>query len=164
MKTSDFGYNLPSELIAQTPIEPRDHSRLMVLSRAGGSIKHRYFYDLPGFLRRGDVLVCNDSRVMPARLYGQRIGAGGRVELLLLTRLSPGVWRALVTPGRRMREGAKFEIRGDVDEAGMSGEILEVEEDGTRIVKLGGEENLDRMGVVPLPPYIHEPLADADAN
>ena len=162
MKTSDFDYNLPLELIAQTPIEPRDHSRLMVLSRAEGSIQHRYFYDLPGFLRRGDVLVCNDSRVMPARLYGQRIGAGGRVELLLLTRLSPGVWRALVTPGRRMREGAKFEIRGDVGEAGMSGEILEVEADGTRIVKLGGEENLDRMGVVPLPPYIHEPLADAE--
>ena len=161
VKTSDFDYDLPTELIAQTPIEPRDHSRLMVLSRAEGTIQHRHFYDLPDFLRRGDVLVCNDSRVIPARLYGRRSKTGDKVELLLLNRLSEGVWRALVRPGRRMREGATFQVPGD-DDAGMSGEIIEVEADGTRIVKLVGEERLDRMGVVPLPPYIHEPLEDAE--
>jgi len=162
VKTSDFDYQLPQELIAQTPMEPRDHSRLMVVSRADGSIQHRHFYDLPDYLREGDVLVFNDSRVIPARLYGRRIGTGGQVELLLLSRLSPGVWRALVRPGRRMREGAAFEIPGGDGGAVMQGEILQVEPDGTRVVRLSGEENLHRVGVVPLPPYIHAPLQDAE--
>ena len=160
MKTSDFDYELPQALIAQTPIEPRDHSRLMVVSRDDGSIQHRRFYDLPEFLRQGDVLVFNDSRVIPARLYGRRTGTGGRIELLLLERVSPGVWRALVRPGRRMQEGTAFEISGEGDD-GMSGEVLRVEADGTRIVRLFGEENLNSVGVVPLPPYIHETLDDA---
>ena len=125
MLTSDFDYHLPKELIAQTPMEPRDHSRLMVVSREDGSIEHRHFYDLPEYLRSGDVMVFNDSRVMPARLYGTRTGTGGRVELLLLHRTSPGVWRALVRPGRRMREGDAFEIEGS--EGKMGGEVVSVE-------------------------------------
>ena len=162
MKTSDFDFDLPQELIAQTPIEPRDHSRLMVVSRADGSIGHRHFYDLPELLRPGDVLVFNDSRVIPARLYGRRAGTGGKAELLLLARLSPGVWRALVRPGRRMREGARIEIAGHGEGDGMTVEVLQVEPDGTRTVKLCGEENLERTGTVPLPPYIHEPLTDTE--
>ncbi|MBM3945765.1 MAG: tRNA preQ1(34) S-adenosylmethionine ribosyltransferase-isomerase QueA, partial [SAR202 cluster bacterium] len=103
MKTSDFDYDLPEDLIAQTPVEPRDHSRLLVLSRADGSIQHRRFYDLPHFLRKGDVLVFNDSRVFPARLRGRRLdGAGATIELLLLSRLEGDAWRALVRPGRRL--------------------------------------------------------------
>ena len=160
MKTSDFDYHLPKELIAQTPMEPRDHSRLMVVSREDGSIEHRHFYDLPEYLRPGDVMVFNDSRVMPARLYGKRTGTGGRIELLLLHRTSPGVWRALVKPGRRMREGDAFEIEGGGGV--MSGEVVGVEEDGSRTVWLSGEEELEAVGVVPLPPHIHEPLEDAE--
>ena len=156
MKTSDFDYHLPQELIAQTPVEPRDHSRLMVLSRAGGSIGHHRFYDLPGLLRRDDLLVFNDSRVMPARLLGRRTGSGARVEVLLLTRLSPGLWRALVKPGRRMRAGAGFEA------GAVRGEVVEVEPEGTRLVRLSGEEELSKVGSVPLPPYIHEPLEDGE--
>ncbi len=160
MKTSDFDYQLPTEFIAQTPIEPRDHSRLMVVSRTDGSIQHRHFYDLPEYLRQGDVLVFNDSRVIPARLYGTRVGTGGKVELLLLNRLSPGVWRALVRPGRRMREGAVFDF--STHDETMSAEVLQVEPDGTRIVKLSGEEHLHKIGVVPLPPYIHERLGESE--
>ena len=122
MKTSDFDYRLPKELIAQTPMEPRDHSRLMVVSRADGSIQHRRFYDLPEYLLPGDVLVFNDSRVMPARLYATRAPTGGKVELLLLHRISPGVWRALVRPGRKMREGDGFEVSGG--KYRMGGEVL----------------------------------------
>ena len=162
VRTSDFDYHLPRELIAQTPMEPRDHSRLMVVCRADGSIRHRRFYDLPDFLRPGDVLVFNDSRVIPARLYGRRIGTGGRVELLLLGRRSPGLWRSLVRPGRRMREGDAFEVPGPGDGGGIRGEVVGVEPDGTRTVRLWGEDNLRQVGVVPLPPYVHEPLQDVE--
>ena len=160
MKTSDFFYHLPKELIAQTPMEPRDHSRLMVVSRADGSIQHRRFYDLAEYLLPGDVLVFNDSRVMPARLYATRARKGGKVELLLLHRISPGVWRALVRPGRKMREGDRFEVSGGED--GMRGQVFQVEPDGARVVSLSGEEHLDRLGAVPLPPYIHQPLEDTE--
>ena len=160
MKTSDFDYHLPKELIAQTPIEPRDHSRLMVVSRSDGSIQHRHFYDLPEYLRPGDVMVFNDSRVFPARLYGTRAGTGGRIELLLLHRTSPGTWRALVKPGRRMRQGDAFDVDGSAGQ--VRGEVVQVEEDGTRTVRLSGEEDLEALGVVPLPPYIHQPLEDAE--
>jgi S-adenosylmethionine:tRNA ribosyltransferase-isomerase len=162
MKTGDFDYDLPQELIAQTPMEPRDHSRLMVVSRADGSILHRRFHDLPEFLQGGDVLVFNDSRVFPARLYGRRDGSGGKVELLLLSRTSPGVWRALVRPGRRMRDGAAFVVGGDEDRDEIRGEILQVQDDGTRLVRLSNEDAVPRLGVVPLPPYIHEPLSDSE--
>ncbi len=162
VRTSDFDYHLPQELIAQTAVEPRDSSRLMVVSRADGLIQHRRFYDLPEYLRAGDVLVFNDSRVIPARLYGVRIGTGGRIELLLLNRVSLGMWRALVRPGRRMREGIAFEIPDPSGKDGMRGEIVEVEPGGIRLVRLEGEENLGRVGVVPLPPYIREPLKDSE--
>ena len=161
MKTSDFDYLLSEELIAQTPIEPRDHSRLMVLSRNTGKIQHRRFYDLPDYLEAGDVMVFNDSRVFPARLYAKRTDNAAQVELLLLDRRSTGEWRALVKPGRRMRPGAVFEVADDGG-PGISGEVVDVEPDGSRIVRLSGEEFLNKLGVVPLPPYIHEPLADAE--
>ena len=161
MKTSDFDYLLAEELIAQTPIEPRDHSRLMVLSRHTGKIQHRRFYDLPDYLEAGDVIVFNDSRVFPARLYAKRTDTSAQVELLLLDRRTSGEWRALVKPGRRMGPGATFEVADD-EGLGISGEVVDVESDGSRIVHLLGEERLQQLGVVPLPPYIHEPLADAE--
>jgi S-adenosylmethionine:tRNA ribosyltransferase-isomerase len=160
MKTADFDYDLPGELIAQTPAEPRDHSRLMVLDRDTGSIEHRRFFDLPERLRPGDVLVFNDSRVMRARLHGRRTETGGKVELLLLRRVSEGTWRALVRPGSRMRRGAAFEVSRDGHH--MDGVVVEVNADGSRTVRITGEEHLDELGVVPLPPYIHEPLSDEE--
>ena len=159
MKTGDFDYDLPPDLIAQTPAEPRDSSRLMVIDRAAGSIEHRTFRDLPHFLREGDVAVFNDSRVFPARLYGTT-ASGGRVELLLLRRIEPGVWRTLVRPGRRMREGAAFVVASAGREVG--GEVLGVREDGSRTVRLADDGRLDEIGVVPLPPYVREPLADSE--
>ena len=159
MRLSDFDYSLPSSLIAQTPIEPRDHSRLMSLSRADGGMRHHCFYELPEMLRPGDVMVFNDSRVMPARLRG-RLGTGGSIELLLLARLSPGVWRAIGRPGRLLRPGAAFEVSGRG--GGMSGEVLEIEPEGERVVRLDGEERLHDVGEVPLPPYITETLADSE--
>lgn len=159
LRTSDFDYELPESLIAQTPIEPRDHSRLMSLCRADGNIQHHRFYELPQLLRPGDLMVFNDSRVMPARLRGRR-RTGGAIEILLLSRLSPGVWRAIGRPGRLLRSGAAFEIAG---EGGvMSGEVLEIEAEGERIIRLDGEERLHDVGEVPLPPYITETLADSE--
>ena len=160
MRTGDFDYPLDQSLIAQTPAEPRDHSRLMVLSRPDGAIKHSRFHELPEYLRPGDLLVFNDSRVIPARLRAVREGTGGRVELLLLRRLSPGMWRALVKPGRSMREGDSFEVSKDGYSIG--GEVLQVEADGSRTVRLSGEEHLDRLGAVALPPYIHGHLDDTE--
>ena len=162
MLTNNFDYHLPKDLIAQTPISPRDHSRMLGVSRDGGGLRHRRFYDLPDFLRDDDVLVFNDSRVFPARLHGRRTGTGGSVELLLLSRLSPGVWRALVRPGRRMREGVAFEVPGDGTGPQLRGRVLGADSDGVRTLELSGEEPLHRLGVVPLPPYIREPLADTD--
>ena len=160
MQTSDFDYDLPREMIAQRPVEPRDHSRLMVVSRSDGSIHHRRFYDLPDYLDPGDLLVLNDSRVFPARLHGRRVPTGGGIELLLLHRRADGIWQALVRPGRRMREGARFEISSGGRT--VAGEVVGVEPDGSRVVKLEDEQHLDALGVVPLPPYIHEPLDDPE--
>ena len=183
LRTSDFDYDLPESLIAQTPIEPRDHSRLMSLSRSDGGIQHHRFYDLPQLLRPGDLMVFNDSRVMPARLRGTRIlpsrlrdtrvnpdrlrdtrNTGGAIELLLLSRLSPGIWRAIGRPGRLLRRGAAFEV--SAEGGSMRGEVLEIEPDGERIIRLGGrlddEERLHDIGEVPLPPYITETLADSE--
>ena len=159
MKTGDFDYELPPELIAQTPAEPRDSSRLMVVNRAAGSIEHHTFRDLPRFLREGDVAVFNDSRVIPARLYG-RSASGGRIELLLLRRIEPGVWRALVRPGRRLRTGATFVVASGGRE--VAGEVLDVQDDGPRTVRLADDGPLDEIGIVPLPPYIREPLTDSE--
>ena len=162
MKTSDYDYEFSKELIAQTPLEPRDASRLMVVPRNGGPVQHQVFSDLPDFLQAGDVLVFNDSRVVSARLYGRRTGTGGRVELLLLSRQAPGTWRALVRPGRRMRAGTTFEILGEGDSVAVSGEVVAEESDGTRLVQLSSEESLRDIASVALPPYIHEPLTDPE--
>ncbi|MCH7801857.1 MAG: tRNA preQ1(34) S-adenosylmethionine ribosyltransferase-isomerase QueA, partial [Chloroflexi bacterium] len=162
LRTSDFDYHLPSDLIAQTPIEPRDASRLMVVAKSEGQVSHRQFFDLPDLLREGDVLVFNDSRVIPARLFGHRDGPGGKIELLLLDRISTGVWRALVKPGRRMTVGAGFTVTNQEGEPVMSGKVLEVEEAGTRIVEFSDDEGFRAAGVIPLPPYIHEKLDDPE--
>lgn len=162
LRTSDFDYHLPSELIAQTPIEPRDGSRLMVVPKPDGQVLHRRFSDLPDLLRAGDVLVFNDSRVIPARLFGIRDGSGSKIELLLLDRISDGVWRALVKPGRRMTAGAGFTVTNQDGESVMTGRVQEVEKAGTRIVELSDDEGFRTAGVIPLPPYIHEKLADPE--
>ena len=160
MRTSDFDYELPPSLIAQTPMEPRDHSRLMSLNIADGGIGHHRFYELPSLLRPGDVMAFNDSRVMAARLYGRRSGGGGAIELLLLARVSPGVWRAIGRPGRYLRPGTAFEITSGA--GAMAGEVLGIEEGGERIVQLDDEARLPEVGVAPLPPYITEALDDAE--
>ena len=157
MKTSDFDYHLPPELIAQTPIEPRDHSRLLVLNRQHGNIEHRHFYDIIEYLHEGDVMVFNDSRVIPARLKGKRAGSGGSVEILLLRRQEPGVWEALVKPARRLQAGAIIDI-----EPGIRAEVIGVGDKGMRVVQFSDESALIKAGEVPLPPYIHEPLANPE--
>ncbi len=162
MLTSDFDYRLPPDIIAQTPMDPRDHSRLLTLDRANGRVGHRRFFDLPDILSPGDLLVFNDSRVFPARLNGRRNPSGREIELLLLNRIGEGVWRSLVRPGRRMRDGAEFTVtdRDGVREA--RGRVLEVEDAGTRIVSFEDESALRDVGVIPLPPYIHESLEDPE--
>ncbi len=159
LRSSDFDYTLPLELIAQTPIEPRDHSRLMVLRRDGGSLEHRHFFDIVDYLNPGDVLVCNDSRVLPARLLGRKVDGGGRVGFLLLRRLSPGIWEALAKPGRRLRVGTGVEIGG---ESRLRAQVLSKDEEGIITISLSDEAAVERMGLVPLPPYIHTPLPDAE--
>lgn len=160
MKTSDFDYELPEELIAQTPMEPRDHSRLLVYHRADGRVEHLHFYDLPRFLRKGDVLAINETKVIPARLLGEKDDTGVPVELLLLKRLERDVWEALVRPGRRLKPGAVCTFGNGL----LKAEIIESAEDGGRKVRFlyDGvfEEILDRLGQMPLPPYIHEKLQD----
>lgn len=161
MKTADFDYLLPDEMIAQAPAEPRDHSRLMVVSRADGALTHRRFYELPDLVREGDVLVFNDSRVVPARLRGTRDGTGAWVELLLLGRLCDGAWRALVRPGRRMRDGATFKVTAESGDHSLTGEVVGVDLDGSRRVRLSSDD-LNGVGVVPLPPYVRAGLEDEE--
>ncbi len=162
MKTSDFYYDLPQELIAQTPVEPRDSSRLLVLNRKTGAIQHRHFTDILDYLHSGDLLVLNNSRVIPARLYGKRIDTGGSVELLLLTQHETNVWETLVKPGKRAREGAEITFGGGL----LTGTIREVKEDGNRIIEFDCKENiyalLDQIGQMPLPPYITAKLQDKE--
>ncbi len=165
MRTSHFDYHLPPELIAQTPVEPRDSSRLMVLDRATGEIGHRYFNDILDHLRPGDLMVFNQSRVIPARLYGTRDDNGGKVELLLLRREYDCVWEALARPGRRLRPGATVTINPpgpEVPSEPLSVEILESRPNGIKAVRLSSEEAIDGMGHTPLPPYIRESLADPE--
>ena len=164
MKTSDFYYELPPELIAQTPLEPRESSRLMVLDRTSGEIIHRHFRDIGAYLHPGDLLVLNNSRVLPARLFGRREDTGGDVELLLLEQKSQDSWETLVKPGKRAREGARI-VFGD---GLLTGEIAAVQEDGNRIIRFELREDeaffplLDRLGQMPLPPYITAELADQE--
>jgi len=161
MLVSDFDYDLPEELIAQVPIEPRDHSRLLVLNRKNGELTHCRFYNLPEFLKPGDTLVFNDTKVMPARLIGIKADTGGKVEVFLLHRHSDTDWEALVKPGRRLRPGAKVVFSPE-----LSCEILATTDFGGRIVRFRFEgifeEILDRLGETPLPPYIRQRLADKD--
>ena len=163
LRTSDFDYDLPEELIAQTPLEPRDHSKLMLVDRDVGALSHDRFFNLPKYLRQGDVLVFNDSRVISARLFGSRDDTGNKIELLLLSRLREGVWRALVRPGRRMRENDSFIIHDrDENKSEMTGHVLEVEDSGSRIVEITNEFLIEEIGNVPLPPYIHEKVSDPE--
>ncbi|MBE6937124.1 MAG: tRNA preQ1(34) S-adenosylmethionine ribosyltransferase-isomerase QueA [Ruminococcaceae bacterium] len=161
MKTHDFWYELPEELIAQTPLEQRDSSRLLVLDRATGKTSHRHFYDITDYLRPGDCLVLNDSRVLPARLLGSR-PSGGAAELLLLRDLGDRKWECLARPGRRLKEGQQVTFGSGE----LTAVVREVKEDGNRIVEFFYEgiflEVLERLGKMPLPPYIKEELQNQE--
>lgn len=161
MKKSDFYFDLPEELIAQTPLQQRDHSRLLHVDKQTGALEHRYFYDLPDYLRPGDCLVLNDSRVLPARLIGTR-ASGGSVELVLLRDLGEGKWECLSRPGRKTRPGAELSF-GDGE---LTVTVLSVAEGGNRIVQFHYSgiflEVLERLGKMPLPPYIKAELEDAE--
>ena len=161
MKTQDFWYDLPEELIAQTPLEQRDSSRLLALNRETGAVDHRHFYDIIDYLHPGDCLVMNDSRVLPARLLGHR-PTGGAAELLLLRDLGDKKWECLAKPGRKLQEGQKV-IFGNGE---LSATVVAVKEDGNRIVEFHYEgiflEVLESLGKMPLPPYIREELHDQE--
>ena len=161
MKTSDFYYDLPEELIAQTPLEKRDASRLMLLDKVTGATENRHFYELPELLREGDCLVLNDSRVLPARLFGRR-PTGGAVEVLLLTDKGERCWECLVRPGRKARPGDRL-IFGEGE---LEAEIVDVLDGGNRLIRFDYQgifmETLERLGRMPLPPYIHQELQDTE--
>lgn len=174
---SDFDYDLPQELIAQTPLEPRDSSRLLVIDRATGVLAHRQFREIGEYLRPGDLLIANQSRVIPARLLGKRAGSGGSVEVLLLAEradLGADIWETLVRPGRRLREGALIHFGLPGEEPLLQAEILQRTDAGGRVVRFSapsGQEHaswsgaralIDQLGRMPLPPYIHETLQDPE--
>lgn len=160
MKVSDFNYILPEELIAQDPLEKRSNSRLMVLDKVTGEIEHKHFYDIKDYLKKGDCLVINNTRVIPARLLGERVGTGGHVEVLLLKRKTDDVWECLVRPGKKMRVGSKVTFGEGLLEA----EVVDIVDEGNRLVKFSYEgifeEVLDKLGEMPLPPYITHRLQD----
>lgn len=159
-KTSDFYYDLPEELIAQTPIKERDHSRLLVLDKQTGGLEHKHFYDVINYLNEGDCLVINDTKVLPARLYGTKKDTNALIEILLLKRIDHNRWETLVKPGKKARVGAEIIFKEDL----LKGTVISVEEDGNRIIEFQYqgifEEILDQLGEMPLPPYIHEKLED----
>ena len=161
MNTSDFLYDLPESLIAQTPIEPRDHSRLLVIDKCTGALKHKHFYDVLEHLNAGDVLVINETRVLPARLLGER-PSGGACEILLLKQRSPKKWETLVRPGKKLRIGAEVSF----GEGRLKAKIIENTDAGGRVVEFFCEGTLeaalDALGEMPLPPYIHEKLEDGE--
>ncbi|MDE6723208.1 MAG: tRNA preQ1(34) S-adenosylmethionine ribosyltransferase-isomerase QueA, partial [Eubacterium sp.] len=163
MKTSDFFYDLPEELIAQTPVEPRNSSRLMILDKNSGEIQHKIFSDLTDCLRENDCLILNDTRVIPARIFGVKEETGAVVEFLLVAQKENDVWECLCKPGKRAKIGTKFSF----GEGKLIGEIVDInEEDGNRFVKFTCEDNifsvLDEIGSMPLPPYIKEKLQDKE--
>lgn len=162
MKTSDFYYDLPKELIAQMPLEKRDASRLLVMDKSSGALEHRHFFDIVDYLRAGDCLVMNDSRVIPARLLGHRVPTGGAAELLLLTDKGGGVWECLVRPGRKLHEGAELSFGDGL----LRATVQEVLPSGNRLVQFHYEgiflELLEQLGKMPLPPYIRAELADGE--
>jgi S-adenosylmethionine:tRNA ribosyltransferase-isomerase len=158
LKTSDFIYELPPELIAQDPLPDRSASRLLVMGRESGALEHKHFTDLPSYLRKGDCLVLNDSRVIPARLYGVREDTGGAVEVLLLKRLEDSCWECLVRPGKKARPGMRLSFGDGL----LHAEVLDMMEEGNRRIRFSCEgifeEILDRLGEMPLPPYITHKL------
>lgn len=162
MKKSDFYYNLPEELIAQTPVTPRDHSRLMVVDRESGAITNRHFYNLCDILQKGDLLVMNDSRVLPARLYGEKVDNGTFIEFLLLEQKGDKLWEIICRPGKKAKVGTKFSFGGGK----LLAEVVEVKPDGNRIVQFSCDGNfytvLDEIGQMPLPPYITKKLEDKE--
>lgn len=159
MKTSDFYYDLPQELIAQHPVEPRDSARLLVYDRQSRQIEHRHFYDVADYLRDGDVLVVNNTKVLPARIYGNKERTGGKIEFLLLKRLDLNRWEVILKPGRIAKVGAVFCFGDD-----LKAQVESIGEDGSRIVRFDYdgvfEDILARIGEMPLPPYIKEKLQD----
>lgn len=161
MKKSDFFFELPEELIAQTPLERRDASRMLVLHRLSGETEHYHFYDLPSFLREGDCLVLNDSRVLPARLLGNRL-SGGAVEVVLLRDLGDGKWECLTRPGKKTRPGTELTF----GEGALTATVTDALDDGNKVLQFHYEgiflEILDRLGKMPLPPYIKQELQDRE--
>ena len=162
LKKSDFYYDLPQELIAQTPIEPRNHSRLLKIDRETGTPTHDRFYNLCNYLKKGDCLVLNDSRVLPARIYGEKVDNGSFIEFLLVDRREEFVWEILCRPGKKAKVGPKFSFGGGM----LTAEIVEVLEDGNRVAKFSCDGNfyeiLDQIGQMPLPPYITEKLENKE--
>ncbi len=163
MKTSELDYPLPTELIAQEAVEPRDSSRLLVIHRATGELEHRIFHDIGAYLRPGDLLVANETRVIPARLFGRKEPTGGKVELLLLRPLDERRWRALVG-GARTRVGTRIRLWRGEEPTAITAEITETGERGARVLAFSEplEPHLDEIGVIPLPPYIHKPLDEPE--
>ncbi len=162
MKRSDFYYDLPKELIAQTPVEPRDSSRMLAVNRQSGELSHRVFSDITEYFRPGDCLILNNTRVLPARMYGERIDTGSVVEFLLLNQRSFDTWEVITGPGKKARVGHKFTFAGGI----LTAEIIEVLADGNRIAKFGFDGNffevIDKVGEMPLPHYITERLEDKE--
>ncbi len=162
MKVTDFDYDLPEELIAQDPLEKRSNSRLMVLDKNTGEISHQHFYDIKNYLKTGDCLVINNTRVIPARLYGARVGSGGKVEILLLKRKSDNIWECLVKPGKKARPGMEISFGDGL----LLGKITDIVDEGNRLIEFSYEgifeEILDKLGEMPLPPYITHRLEDRD--
>ena len=162
MKKSDFYYDLPEELIAQTPVEPRNSSRLMKIDRKTGDIVHSRFYNLCDYLKKGDLLVLNDSRVLPARLYGEKKSTGSFIEFLLLEQKGDKLWEIICRPGKKAKVGTEFSFGNGI----LTAKVIEVKDDGNRIVKFSCEGNfyavLDEIGQMPLPPYITEKLEDKE--
>lgn len=160
MKTSDFYYDLPKELIAQDPLEDRSSSRLLHLSMKDGSVEHRHFTDILDYLKKGDCLVINDTRVIPARLYGHKEETGALIEILLLKRRENDIWECLVKPGKKARPGARIVFGNGI----LTGEITDIVEEGNRLIQFHYEgifeEILDQLGEMPLPPYITHKLQD----
>ena len=167
MHINDFDYKLPEELIAQKPQKDRDKCRLMVLRRSDNSIEHRHFFDILEYLKEGDCLLLNDSKVIPARLYGIKEGTGARVEFLLIKRIEGDTWETMVRPGKRLKPGDSV-LFSDEEGKKLRAEILDYGEDGTRIVKMEYDgilmERLEEIGSMPLPPYISRPSNDEDKD
>ena len=163
MRVSDFDYHLPEELIAQKPADRRDESRLLVVDRKKGTVSHKHFYDILEYLSPGDCLVINDSKVLPARLFGEKVETGAKIEFLLIKRIEGDTWETMVRPGRRLKEGDRVSFGTD-----FTAEIVGRGEDGTRIVRFDYEgifmERLEEIGSMPLPPYIERPAAAEDKD